>query len=84
MTTALRSTDNQNNIANNRGCFQARGTGAFGGINFGSRYKDGYINIIRNESEGLENDFPMYYRVYNPSVIRSLESPPLVVVHGGP
>ncbi len=84
MTTALRSTANQNNIVSHRGCFQPRGTSAFGGLQFGPRYKDDYINVIRHDSEGFEQNFALYYRVYNPTAIRSPESPPLVVVHGGP
>lgn len=54
----------------------------FGGgrFNFGRRYNESTINVTR----GDEKDLLLYYRVYNPSSLHSTESPPIVVIHGGP
>lgn len=51
----------------------------FGQLNFGPRFKEGIIEVQRNEVE-----FSIYYRLYNPSSLYSIDSPPLVVCHGGP
>ena len=51
----------------------------FGQINFGPRFKEGFIDVKRTEVE-----YSIYYRIYNPSSLHSIDSPPLLVLHGGP
>lgn len=72
------------------GCSSRRGIrGAF---RFGPRYDEGTIAVTRTApganaddvGAGRTKEFSLYYRVYNPSSLRSEDSPPLVVVHGGP
>lgn len=50
----------------------------FGRFNFGPRFTEGEITVTR-----CERELSLYYRIYNPSSLHS-ESPPIVVVHGGP
>lgn len=58
-----------------------------GHINFGPRFDEDIIRVSRTDPEPDGTDsasFSLYYRVYNPSSIYSSESPPLIVIHGGP
>eukprot|EP00970_Alexandrium_tamarense_P005696 scaffold933_cov190-Alexandrium_tamarense.AAC.16 len=62
------------------GCGQRPRCGSlFSGLSRGPRFIESTIQVARNDEQ-----FSLYYRVYNPSAICSSESPPLVVVHGGP
>jgi pimeloyl-ACP methyl ester carboxylesterase len=43
--------------------------------------------VIRKDKAGSKakaEEFSMYYRVYNQSSMHCAESPPIVVIHGGP
>jgi len=47
--------------------------------------KEGFVPVTRHDPHAVDvKEFSLYYRVYNPSNILSTESPPLVVIHGGP
>jgi hypothetical protein len=63
-------------------------TRSFGQIQFGGpRFKEDVIKVTRIDPlsvAAVSQEFSLYYRVYNPSNIHSTESPPLVVIHGGP
>jgi len=63
-------------------------TRSFGQIQFGGpRFKEDTITVTRIDpfsAASVSQEFSLYYRVYNPSSIHSTESPPLVVIHGGP
>lgn len=58
-----------------------------GRFNFGPRIKEDFITVTRRDqhapAHGMK-EFSLYYRVYNPTIIYSTESPPIVIVHGGP
>ncbi|KAL7444152.1 hypothetical protein ACHAXH_008656 [Discostella pseudostelligera] len=54
-----------------------------GHINFGPRFDEAVIKVTRNDGADSAS-FSLYYRLYNPSSINSSESPPLIVIHGGP
>ena len=56
-------------------------------MNFGPRFDEDSIRVTRTDPESDGTDtaaFSLYYRVYNPSSVYSSESPPLIVIHGGP
>lgn len=58
-----------------------------GRMNFGPRFDEDSIRVTRTDPESDGADiaaFSLYCRVYNPSSIYSSESPPLIVIHGGP
>lgn len=55
-----------------------------GFLRFGPRYNEDFIQVNRWDKNGEIHDLSLYYRVYNPSLMHSLESPPLIVLHGGP
>ena len=59
---------------------------SFGRLNFGPRFNEGYVAVKRSDPSASDTaqEYSLYYRVYNPSSIHSTESPPLVVIHGGP
>ncbi len=63
-------------------------TRLFGQIHFGGpRFKEDFITVARIDPASVAAvslEFSLYYRVYNPSSIHSTESPPVVVIHGGP
>ena len=88
MTTALRSVEHpadqsRSVLSNGRASVRPRAR-LFGGMNFGPRFTEDFISVQRNDSDELRKDFYLYYRIYNPTSIRSSESPPLLIVHGGP
>lgn len=88
MAAAL-DTSNQHALSNNGYAFnRPPQTRLLGRLNFdfGPRFKEGFVTVTRNgvPSESDIVEFSLYYRVYNPSSIRSTESPPLLVIHGGP
>ena len=54
-------------------------------LRFGApRFNEDFIRVHRCDDHGMTHDLSLYYRVYNPSFINSQESPPLIVLHGGP
>eukprot|EP00986_Skeletonema_menzelii_P010817 scaffold5399_cov147-Skeletonema_menzelii.AAC.23 len=54
-------------------------------LRFGApRLNEDFIQVHRCDDHGVTHDLSLYYRVYNPSHIHSQESPPLIVLHGGP
>lgn len=55
-----------------------------GFLRIGPRYNEDFIQVHRWDKNGEMHDLSLYYRVYNPSLMHSLESPPLIVLHGGP
>lgn len=55
-----------------------------GFLRFGPRYNEDFIQVHRWDKNGERHDLSLYYRVYNPSLTHSHESPPLIVLHGGP
>lgn len=60
-------------------------TRLFGQFNFGPRFNEDFVAVTRPDPHAADiNEFSLYCRIYNPSSIHSTESPPLVVVHGGP
>lgn len=69
-------------------CKRPQPTRLFGQIHFGGpRFKEDVITVRRNDPSSVaavSQEFSLYYRVYNPSSVHSTESPPLVVIHGGP
>ena len=62
----------------------ARGrSGSF--LRFGApRFNEDFIRVHRCDDHGVTHDLSLYYRIYHPSLMNSQESPPLIVLHGGP
>lgn len=77
---------NQNVLSNKGHAYKYRPQARlFGQLNFGPRFHESFVTVTRRDSHALEGkEFSLYYRIYNVSRIHSTESPPLVVVHGGP
>lgn len=84
MATAFDTT--QNNVLPTNGyAYHRPQTRLFGQLNFGPRFNEGLVTVTRPDLHAADTKkFSLYYRVYNPSSIHSKESPPLVVLHGGP
>jgi len=54
-------------------------------LRFGApRFNEDFIRVHRCDDQGVTHYLSLYYRVYHPSHINSQESPPLIVLHGGP
>jgi len=69
---------------NGYGCNRPRAR-LLGRLNFGPRFNEDVITVTRSDTNSVRTkEFSLCYRVYNPSSIHSTESPPLVVIHGGP
>ena len=75
------STDCLNELPSRLGPAPHHRCGLFANIRGGPRYKEDFVKVTRNINGGA---FALYYRVYNPSHLHSSDSPPLLVVHGGP
>lgn len=56
--------------------------GLFGNLQRGPLFKEDFIKVTRSLHGGAS--FHLYCRIYNPSYIHSCQSPPLLVLHGGP
>mmetsp|Transcript_16094 Transcript_16094/g.38635 ORF Transcript_16094/g.38635 Transcript_16094/m.38635 type:complete len:332 (+) Transcript_16094:224-1219(+) len=76
--------DTSQGVLSNRG--YARSRRLFSNLNSGPRFDEDAVTVTRSDPDVADKiqEFSLYYRVYNPSSLRSTESPPLVVVHGGP
>eukprot|EP00581_Thalassiosira_minuscula_P014686 CAMPEP_0183719376 /NCGR_PEP_ID=MMETSP0737-20130205/12346_1 /TAXON_ID=385413 /ORGANISM="Thalassiosira miniscula, Strain CCMP1093" /LENGTH=334 /DNA_ID=CAMNT_0025949093 /DNA_START=175 /DNA_END=1179 /DNA_ORIENTATION=- len=77
---------NQNAMsAQGYACSRPR-TRMLGRLNFGPRFNEDFVRVTRNDPHATDDtkEYSLYYRIYNPSSVHSAESPPLVVVHGGP
>ncbi|KAL7529066.1 hypothetical protein ACHAXR_002779 [Thalassiosira sp. AJA248-18] len=60
-------------------------TRLFGRLNFGPRFNEDFVTVTRRDPGAADTkDFSLYYRLYNPSSLHSTDSPPIVVIHGGP
>lgn len=62
----------------------ARGrSGSF--LRFGApNFHEDFVRVQRCDDNRVTHDLSLYYRVYHPSLLHSQESPPLIVLHGGP
>lgn len=47
-------------------------------------YREDFVTVHRRDDNGVIHDFSLYYRVYYQSLMLSLESPPLIILSGGP
>lgn len=75
------STDFLNELPSRLGSATHHSCGLFANIRRGPRYNEDFVKVTRNLND---SPFYLYYRVYNPSYLHSTDSPPLLVVHGGP
>ena len=47
-------------------------------------FREDVVMVHRRDDHGVIHDFTLYYRVYFRSLMHSLESPPLIILSGGP
>lgn len=60
-------------------------TRRFGQLHPGPHFHEDFVTVTRPAPRAADNaQFALYYRVYHPSQLHSAETPPLLVVHGGP
>lgn len=58
--------------------------GMFANIRREPRHNEGFVKVSRRLNDDTVINLDLYYRVYNPSYLHTVDAPPLLVVHGGP
>ncbi|KAL3774088.1 hypothetical protein HJC23_014015, partial [Cyclotella cryptica] len=68
-------------LGSRQGCSGHHHCSMFGDLRRGPLFKEDFVKVTRMHGSA---SFYLYCRIYNPSKIHSCQSPPLLVLHGGP